>query len=139
MSKKARSEGNRVASAIKSNRAKWYVSDVDLEDSSEDMVTCIDSVKKTLGKVQSNFLLISAGVTHLIVACSSLEDQDEWLNESLKDIPYTNKVQNGNVLVLDADTPFKLKDVVRSNAFSYLRTQGLIQEESEDEDELFDF
>jgi len=146
MSKKARSEANRVASAIKANKSKWYIADVDLEDDGEDVFSCIDFVKKTLGKTQSGFMLISAGVKNLIVVVNIHSDLSnelnakEWLTSSLKDLQITETCFSGEnekecyKFVCELDTPFKLKDVVRSSAFSYLRSKNLLQEESEDED-----
>ena len=148
MSKKARSEGNRVASAIKTGNG-WYVSDVDLEDSGEDVFTCCETVKKTLGKFNAGFMLISAGVKNLCVVVSIHDslankvDGKEWLSESLKGIISDDKLdikeEKGMLgIVAELDTPFKLKDVVRSAAFAYLRSKSLIQEESEDE-EFYEF
>jgi hypothetical protein len=151
MSKKCRSEGNRVACAIKSNKSKWYIADVDLEDDGDDVFACSETVKKTLGKVVSGFMLISAGIKNLIVVVdvnSTLSeelDAREWLIQSLKEIAVTHDFESkisgeGHCFkfVCELDTPFKLKDVVRSSAFSYLRSKGLMQEESEDE-EFYDF
>src|SRR5665647_118182 len=92
MSKKCRSEANRVASAIKGNRSKWYIADVDLEDDSEDVFACVEFVKKTLGKNNAGFMLISAGVKNLVVTVSVHPDLSneldgcEWLQRSLKDV-----------------------------------------------------
>jgi len=144
MSKKCRSESSRVASAIKANKSKWYIADVDLEDDGDDVFACIDCVKKTLGKTIAGFMLISAGVKNLVVVVDvhsvlSVElNAREWLVSSLKDIgDYSQHVtgEDGRFkFVFELDTPFKLKDVVRSSAFAYLRSQGLLEEESEDED-----
>ena len=146
--KKAGSEGNRVACAIKAGGSKWYVSDVDLEDDDVAVAKCADSVRKTLGKVVSGFLLISAGVKHLIVVLSvplSLENDMnclEFFEESMRNVhgvkvvKRDESVKNYYVVssVVEIDTPFKLKDVVRSSAFEYLRKKGLVEEESEEEE-----
>ncbi|GAJ16752.1 unnamed protein product, partial [marine sediment metagenome] len=47
MSKKARSEGNRVACLIKSNKAKVYTADVEVNDNPDDMLIVMESVRKT--------------------------------------------------------------------------------------------
>ena len=146
--KKAGSEGNRVACAIKAGGSKWYVSDVDLEDDDQAVMKCADSVRKTLGKVVSGFLLISAGVKNLIVILSvplSLENDMnclEFFEESLKNVHGVKVVKRDETVpnyyvvscVIEIDTPFKLKDVVRSSAFEYLRKKGLVEEESEEEE-----
>ncbi len=149
MNKKAGSEGNRVASTIKANKSKWYIADVDLEDSAEAVDLCAESVKKTLGKFVSGFMLISAGVKNLVVSVSVHQDLVgeldalEFLLHSLKELNATGFETLNGVggekyvsckVVLELDTPFKLKDVVRSSAFAHLRVKGLLQEESEDED-----
>ena len=67
MSKKARSEGNRVAGLIKSNNAKVYTADVEVNDNPDDMLIVMESVRKTLGKMKSAFMLIAGGNKFLIV------------------------------------------------------------------------
>ena len=123
------SEGNRVACAIKANKSKWYVSDVDLEDVDVAVAKCADSVRKTLGKVISGFLLISAGVKHLIVVLNvplALENDMnclEFFEESMRNVhgvkvvKRDESVKNYYVVssVVEIDTPFKLKD--DSNTF----------------------
>jgi hypothetical protein len=148
MSKKARSEGNRVAMAIKINNSECYVADVDLGDEIEDVNVASESVVKTLGKVKSNFMLISADVKYLIVTVQMFDasklNAKDWLTASLSGISETlvkEKLISENDLsakiALELDTPFKYKDVIRSNAFSHLRHLNLLQEESEEE-EYFD-
>ena len=46
MSKKARSEANKVAMAIKANKAEYYVADVDLGDDAEDVSAAAVAVEK---------------------------------------------------------------------------------------------
>ena len=58
MSKKSRSEGNRVAVAIKANKAEYYISDVDLDDNEEDVFSAVKNVRKTLGKMSSGFMIL---------------------------------------------------------------------------------
>jgi len=142
MSKKSRSEGNRVAMAIKANKSSYYISDVDLEDNYEDVITSAVSVRKTLGKFSSGFLIISAGVTHLSVVVDT-KDKDisavEWLTSSLSNI--TGEIEGDNDFAkssVEIETPFKLKDVVRGQAFAFLRSKGELEEESEEE-EYYDF
>lgn len=146
--KKASSEGNRVACAIKANKSKWYVSDVDLEDDSQAVEKCAESVRKTLGKVVSGFLLISAGVKNLIVVLNvpaSLQNDVnclEFFESSMQNVHGVKVVKRDETVlnyysvscVVEIDTPFKLKDVVRSSAFEYLRKKGLVEEESEEEE-----
>ena len=144
MSKKARSEGNRVAMAIKANKANYYIADVDLEDDGEDVVAAAQSVRKTLGKLQSGFMLISAGVKNLIVVVDLLDSTNlnaqDWISDSLENITSYTKTDNPlfSKIVLEMDTPFKLKDIVRSNAFSTLRSRSLLEEESEEENYEFE-
>lgn len=143
MSKKARSEGNRVAQLIKANKAEYYVADVDLEDSLEEVLGASESVRKMLGKFSSNYILISAGVKNLIVVVNMINgeifSENEWLSNSLTNISVenTNNNNNNNQIVVEIDTPFKYKDVVRSNAFAFLRQKNLLQEE-ESEEEYFE-
>ena len=124
MSKKARSEGARVASLIKGNKAQWYVSDVDLEDDYEALSECMEAVKKTLGRFESNYLLITAGVKYLIVSAFNLD----WLSASISNISGDTMKEN-NLVRIEIDTPFKLKDIVRANAFKFLREKGAVEED----------
>ena len=145
MSKKSRSEGNRVAMAIKANKSSYYISDVDLEDNVADVSASLISIRKTLGKVSAGFLIISAGfliisagITNLIVAVDTTgKDLSalEWLRASVQGI--TTRVEGSEdvaTMSVEIDTPFKLKDVVRGLAFAYLRSQGELEEESEEEE-----
>lgn len=145
--KKARAEGNRVAQAIKGTKAEFYVSDVDLDDQISDVILAAESVRKTLGKNKAGFMIISAGVTNLIVIVD-IPPSDEkkllakvWLTEALKGISNenlddaTDEFAKANIKI---DSPFKLKDAVRATAFAYLRKCGLLDEE-ESEEEVFDF
>ena len=138
MSKKSRSEGNRVAMAIKANKSSYYISDVDLEDNVADVSASLISIRKTLGKVSAGFLIISAGITNLIVAVDTTgKDLSalEWLRASVQGI--TTQVEGSEdvaTMSVEIDTPFKLKDVVRGLAFAYLRSQGELEEESEEEE-----
>lgn len=145
MSKKARSEGNRVAMAIKANKSPFYISDMDLDDDSADVFVACESVRKTLGKLTSGFLVISAGVKNLIVVADIPEDKElsarDFLLASLSGISETLTEDSTDRLakaVVEIDTPFKLKDVVRASAFAYLRKNGKVEEESEEE-EYYDF
>jgi hypothetical protein len=143
MSKAARSEGNRVAMAIKSNKSPFYTADVDLKDDGADVLAAAEAVRKTLGKVQSGFMLISADIKNLIVVvdipAEKVKDVSakEWLLASLTGI--STVISEGSTdekasAVIEIDTPFKLKDIVRSAAFSYLRKCGQLEEESEEEE-----
>jgi hypothetical protein len=109
---------------------------------------CAASVRKTLGKVVSGFLLISAGVKHLIVVLNvpaALESEMnclEFFEESMQNVHGVKVVVRDETVlnyycvscVITIDTPFKLKDIVRASAFEYLRKKGLVEEESEEED-----
>jgi len=147
MNKKINSEANRVAMAIKANKAEYYVADVDLGDVSSDVSASALAVTKTLGKIKSNFMLISADVKYLIVVVEMSDvsklTAKNWLIESLTGISEALIAENlistndsSAKIVLELDTPFKYKDVIRSNAFSHLRKHSLLQEESEEEDYL---
>lgn len=150
MSKKINSEANRVAVAIKANKAEYYVADVDLGDVSDDVSACVLGVTKTLGKVKCNFMLISAEIKNLIVVVQMSDvskiTAKNWLLESLSGISealIAEKLISSNdtfaQIVLELDTPFKYKDIIRSNAFTHLRKLNLLQEESEDENYLDDW
>lgn len=136
MSKKTRSEGNRVACLIKANKAEFYIADVDLEDDTSDVILAKENVVKTLGKTKCAFLLISAGVTNLTVTVHvpvELQDKinkDEWLSQSIKNL---QSVTENETAIVKEDTPFKLKDIVRANGFKYLSEKGLMGDESSDE------
>lgn len=141
MSKKARSEGARVAGLIKANKAQFYIADVDLEDDSKDVLASLESVIKTLGKTKCDFLLISAGVTNLTVACSG-ENAREWLLSSVSGISTDQEPtchENVSTISINIDTPFKLKDIVRANGFAYLKQKGFMDvDESSEEFVGFD-
>ena len=144
MSKKARSEGNRVACAIKANKAPFYISDVDLEDNVEDVVACSVAVRKTLGKSQAGYMIISAGVTTLTVVVDLIDSSKlsakDWLSFSLVGISDSYSQEGNNAsfakALITIDTPFKLKDIVRANAFAFLRSCSLLEDE-ESEEEYF--
>ena len=146
MSKKARSEGNRVACLIKANKAEFYIADVDLEDDSLDVLACSEAVVKTLGKTKAAFMIISAGITtlttvvHVPLELEDKIDAQEWLSVSTAGLNNTIK---GNMAIvvkqelgsetLKEDTAFKLKDVVRANGFKYLSDKGCMGDDESDE------
>lgn len=165
MSKKSRSEAQRVVSAIKGNKAEYYVADVDLEDEADEVYETAKIARKTLGKHQCNFMLISAGVKNLTVCVDwkisppvdSNSDENitpviqnnlnpvennrdernlvngcDWLNASLKNIVSLHS--NDTKISIEIDTPFKLKDIVRANAFAFLKENNFLEEESEEEE-----
>jgi hypothetical protein len=141
MSKKSRSEGNKVAMAIKANKSPFYISDVDLDDNINDVFSSATTIRKTLGKLTSAFLIISAGTKNLIVVADVPEDKGisakDFLLASLSGISSELKEDSTDRLakaVVEVETPFKLKDTVRGLAFAYLRKIGQIEEESEEED-----
>ena len=140
--KKARSEGNRVACLIKANKAEFYIADVDLDDNVEYMKTVVDSIKKTLGKLKSAFIIISAG-TEKIITMSYVPPElsekiniEAWVNEAVKNIQGDHKLIDGDYfgVSIEADTPFKLKDMVRSDGFCYLKKEGLMDDEESSEE-----
>jgi hypothetical protein len=143
MSKKARSEGSRVAGLIKANKAEYYIADLDLEDDSNDVTVASEVVTKTLGKHKAAFLLISAGIKCITVAIGIPDGFDKfdgklWLNESIKNIAGDRVDLGANAVVITADTPFKLKDMVRSAGFEYLNKVGCMGDESSEEFVGFD-
>ncbi len=141
MSKKARKEGNRVACLIKANKAEFYISDVDLGDNPDHVMVAVQNIKRTLGKMRSAFMVISAGIKFLTVVAyvpPELEDRissKEWLNESLLGIREGKETigENYTQIVIKTDAPFKLKDMVRGNGFAFLSKHGLMEEESSEE------
>ncbi len=145
MSKKSRKEGTKVANLIKANKAEFYIADVDLGDNSKDVVLSTETVNRTLGKFKSAYMLISAGtkvITVIVYVPSELSDKinhKEWVEKSVVGLPEGNYdiTDNYTSVVIEADTPFKLKDMVRGNGFSYLKKQGCMEEEDEDSSEEF--
>lgn len=137
MSKKSRSEGNKVASLIKANKAEYYIADVDLGDNTDDVKAAVQSAVKTLGKKKAAFIVISAGTKCLSVVVSVPDefqiDFNEWLQSSVKDID-GDKQFIENSAVITTNTPFKLIDMVRSSGFSYLRKNGFLDEEESSEE-----
>ena len=141
MSKKSRSEGNRVAMAIKANKSEYYISDVDLEDNYTDILSAGRNVRKTLGKNPASFLIISAGIKNLNVYVDAKDISKDWLIASISNISSDKEVnteENISSVSIETECPFKLKDVIRASAFAFLRKEGLLEEESE-EDEYFEF
>lgn len=141
MSKKSRSEGNRVAMAIKANKSEYYISDVDLEDNYTDILSAGRNVRKTLGKNPASFLIISAGIKNLNIYVDAKDISKDWLIASISNISSDKEVnteENISSVSIETECPFKLKDVIRASAFAFLRKEGLLEEESE-EDEYFEF
>jgi hypothetical protein len=146
MSKKSRSEGNRVAMAIKANKSDFYISDVDLEDNVDDVSSAAQNIRKTLGKLTSAFLIISAGVDKLIIVADVPEVHNvsakEFLLASIKGISSELSEDSTDTYakaIVEVEMPFKLKDTVRGLAFAYLRKIGKIEEESEEEEVFYEF
>jgi len=148
MSKKSRKEGNRVACLIKANKTEFYISDVDLGDNSDDVVSAVQNAKRTLGKMKSSFMVISGGVKNLtVVAYVPDEHKDiissqKWVNESLIGLPKGEEDEGENytrIIVKNINTPFKLIDTVRGNGFAYLNKNGCMEDESSDEYMDFEF
>lgn len=137
MSKKVRTEANRVVNLIKSNKAEYYVADVDLDDSEDNVHACAIAIRKQLK--DSNFLIISAGTQQLIGVVdlspnSSIKAKD-WLEAAMDRITFAE--DHFAKAILEVETPFKHKDIVRSKAFAYLRKMNLLEEEESD-DEYFE-
>lgn len=150
MSKKARSEGARIAALVRSSGSKYFVADADLEDDENDVFVAADECRKTLGKKStSSFMIISAGVKQLVVVTNLHETTQEeysatvWLNSSLCGITTNTCLEDSNAqcakAVVVADTPFKLKDIVRSNAFKALREANQMEPVEEEEESYFYF
>lgn len=144
MSKKARSEGNRVASLIKSSKSEFYTTDVDVKDNPDDMLIAMNSVKNTLGKTKAGFMLIAGGDKLLIVNAyvpDELKDKlsfDNWLNNSISGLKKENMISvdgdNYKQVSFEIEFPFKVKDIVRSNSFVYLGKNGCMEEEESSEE-----
>jgi hypothetical protein len=145
-------EGARVGALIKSNKAAYYVADVDLNANIEMTIGCCNATKKTIGKNKCGFMLISSGSSKLIVISDVPTEYEinieEWLNSlNSNDVVFLHEEINKDgsyesnrmAIEIQHDSPFKEKDNIRSNAFQYLRKNKLIVEESEEDDFLFDF
>ena len=146
MSKKARKEANRVASLIKSNKAEYYITDTDLGDNSNDVLSAAKNVNKSLGKFKSAFMILSAGKTKLTVVVyvpnelSDKIDLNEWTRKSLIGLTTASQVMEDMYVIttIESDRPFKLIDTVRGNGFAHLNRTGCIEEESSEEFVGFD-
>ena len=144
MSKKARSEGNRVAGLIKSNNAKVYTADVEVNDNPDDMLIVMESVRKTLGKMKSAFMLIAGGNKFLIVNAYVPDELKtelsfvHWLDECIKNLDKENVItQNGEnykQVSFQIEFPFKVKDMVKSQSFAYLKGNGFVDDEESSEE-----
>ena len=152
MSKKSRKEGNRVACLIKANKTEIYIADVDLGDNTKDVLAASNSVVKTLGKKRAAFMLVSAGIKVITVLAyvpdELLEklDPSTWLHKSVTGVVVGQKNDNENsdtdncvMTVIEAETPFKLKDAVRSNGFAHLNKLGLTGDDEESSEEFIGF
>ena len=142
MSKQSRKEGNKVACLIKANKAEFYITDVDLKDNSDDVLNSIKTITRTLGKLKSAFMIISGGtkvVTIVAYVPSELSDKidhNEWVRKSIVGLP-EGKFDTGDNYtraVIEADTPFKLKDMVRGNGFAFLTKKGCMGDEESSEE-----
>lgn len=146
MSKQYRKEGDRVARLIKTNKAEFYIADVDLEDNSDDVILTVDVINRTLGKTRAGFMIISAGVKYATVLAyvpPELKEKlnhNEWVKHSvngLGNIKETNE-ECYTCVIIEEDTPFKLKDIIRSNGFVYLSKHGCMEKEESEEEFGFD-
>ena len=142
MSKRSRKEGNKVASLIKANKAEFYIADVDLKDNSEDVLSSVETITKTLGKHKAAFMILSAGtkvitvLTYVPDEIKSKLDHEKWIKKSTIGLPegtYDN-YNNYTRFVTEAPTPFKLIDMVRANGFAYLNKMGCLGDEESSEE-----
>ncbi len=145
MSKKARSEGNRVACLIKSAKSEFYTTDVDINENSNDMLVAMENVKKTLGKMKSAFMLISGGDNLLVVVAYVPEELNKitsqnWVNNSIVGLERDDKQDvikigdNYTLIEIKVGFPFKIKDIVRSNSIAFLTKSGCMNDEESSEE-----
>jgi len=156
------SEGDRLAKAIIDNKAEYYVFDFNLNDNNEQVSLAVNHAITKL-VTPCAFLVISAGANKLTATVSVHQDLPEkvpakiqlddsnpvfeklsaktWLESSLIGLKGELTEDSTDQLatcVLELDTAFKFKDVVRGNAFAYLRKNKLVEEEESD-DEMYEF
>lgn len=146
MSKQYRKEGDKVARLIKTNKAEFYIADVDLEDNSDDVILTVDVINRTLGKTKAAYMIISAGIkiaTVLAYVPPELKeklDHTDWVRQAIQGLLITKETSEEcyTCVIVEADTPFKLKDIIRSNGFVYLSKSGCMEKEESEEEFGFD-
>jgi len=149
MSKKLRSEAARVASMIKANKAEYYIADIELDDNSSEVMDSIELICKTLGKLKSSYMIVSAGDKVLTVVCYVQPEHklvpEDWMKSSVIGLENIEiKRSNDRVAYVSYEptegstTAFKLKDMIRANGFKYLSQNGCMGEQSSSEEEYFD-
>jgi hypothetical protein len=133
---------------VNSYSAAWYVSDVAIEDSLEDVMQVVKIFSEAVPETAC--LFFSSGVKTLIVAATVPESKIkdfpaiEWLNIALSVVPGQPKGEGDEKLahaVVQANPdlgifPLKLKDQARGAVFPVLRKKGLIKEEEDDDDDV---
>ena len=138
-SKQSRKEGNRVACLIKKNKAEYYISDVDVS-SKDDMISTMNSINQTLGKMKSSYIIIGSNDSQIFVLCYIPDcvtqfTTEEWINASSLGLEGTIELEdNYSLLIASVDSPFKMKSTVKSNGFAFLYKMDCIEEESESEE-----
>lgn len=136
--KKVRSEASRVASLIKSNKAEFYIADVELENPNDDMILTVDSIVKILGKYKAVFMLIATDLNKLYISVyvppelNHKIDGKVWLDNSIKNIN-SIEYKNETSVIITSEDSFKLKDIVRSSGFKYLSDNKCMEYESSEE------
>ena len=145
--KKGRAEAQRIAAAIKSYKVEYYVSDCDTDDDIKGVLACAAALAKS--SPGCAVMLLSAGLKQLNCYASIPEDKQgslsaaDWVGAALAAVGGSTSegasaasaqgTVEGNP---EADKfPIKMKDVARAGAFALLREKGLMQEESEEDDE----
>jgi len=133
---------------VNSYSAAWYVSDVAIEDSLEDVMQVVKLFSEAVPETAC--LFFSSGVKTMIVAATVPESKTkdfpaiEWLNIALTVVPGQPKGEGDEKLahaVIQANPdlgifPLKLKDQARGAVFPVLRKKGLIKEDEDDDDDV---
>lgn len=141
------SEGDRLVKAILDNKTEFYVFDFDLDDDTDQVPLAVEHAKNKLTDPTA-FLAISVGAKKLTALVSVHPDLGErvsaktWLAASLVGLNgdlTDDSTDLQAMCLLELDTAFKFKDVVRGNAFAYLRKNKLLVEEDDSEEEMYDF
>jgi len=133
---------------VNSYSAAWYVSDVSIEDSLEDVLEVVKIFSEAVPETAC--LFFSSGVKTLIVAATVPESKIkdfpaiEWLNIALTVVPGQPKGEGDEKLahaVIQANPdlnifPLKLKDQARGAVFPVLRKKGVMKVEGHDDDDV---
>jgi len=133
---------------VNSYKAAWYVSDVSVEDSLEDVFAVVKIFSEAIPDTACMFF--SSGVKSLIVVATVPENKTadypalEWVNTALTVVPGLPQGEGNEKLahaVVQANPdlgifPLKLKDQARGAVFPVLRKKGLIKEDEDDDDDV---